>query len=56
VIARGVVSGTWTLRGERLTVAWFKEAGRVPRAAVHQQATALRRLLDRPLDVAVQVG
>jgi len=56
VIARGVVSGTWTLRGERLAVAWFKEAGRVPRAAVDQQATALRSLLDRPLDVAVQVG
>jgi Winged helix DNA-binding domain len=56
VIARGVVSGTWTLRGERLAVAWFKEAGRVPHTAVDQQATALRRLLDRPLDVAVQVG
>jgi DNA glycosylase AlkZ-like len=56
VIARGVVCGTWTLRGERLDVAWFKEAGRVPRTAVDQQATALRRLLDRPLDVAVQVG
>jgi hypothetical protein len=55
VIARGVVSGTWTLRGERLDVAWFKEAGRVPRTAVDQQATALRTLLDRPLDVAVQV-
>ena len=56
VVARGVVAGTWTLRGERLDIAWFEESGRVPRTALDQEATALAAFLDRPLDVAVQVG
>ena len=42
VVARGVVAGTWTLRGERLDIAWFKESGRVPRTALDQEATAWR--------------
>jgi hypothetical protein len=56
VISRGVVAGTWTLRGERLDIAWFKEAGRVPRAALGQEAAALARLLHRPLAMALVVG
>jgi hypothetical protein len=56
VISRGVVAGTWTLRSERLDVAWFKEFGRVPRTALDQEAAALAKLLDRPLVVEVEVG
>lgn len=56
VIARGVVAGTWTLRGERLDIAWLKESGRVPRTALDKAAAALAKLLDRPLDVAVKLG
>ena len=56
VLARGVVAGTWKLRGERLDIAWFKESGRVPRAALDQEAAALGRLLDRRLDVVVELG
>ncbi|MGI8522256.1 MAG: DNA glycosylase AlkZ-like family protein [Nocardioides sp.] len=51
VVARGVVAGTWTLRGERLDVAWFKESGRVPRTALDQEAAGLARFLDRPLEL-----
>lgn len=56
VVSRGVVAGTWTLRGERVDIAWFEESGRVPRTALDQEATALATFVDRPLDVAVQVG
>lgn len=55
VVSRGVVAGTWTLRGERLDIAWFKESGRVPRTALDQQATVLVKILDRPLETRVQV-
>ena len=54
VVARGVVAGTWTLRGERLDIAWFEESGRVPRTALDDEATALARFLDRPLEMVVE--
>ncbi len=53
VVARGAVAGTWTLRGERLDISWFEESGRVPRTALDEEAAALARFLDLPLDVAV---
>ena len=56
VVSRGVVAGTWTVRGERLDVSWFTESGRVPRTALDQEAASLARLLDRPLEVAVDLG
>ena len=56
VVSRGVVSGTWALRGERLEIGWFKESGRVPRTALDQEAAALARFVDRPLDVSVEVS
>ncbi|MET1058224.1 MAG: crosslink repair DNA glycosylase YcaQ family protein [Nocardioides sp.] len=56
VLARGVVSGTWRLRGERLDITWFEESGRVPRTALDREATTLARLVDRPLDLAVELG
>ncbi len=55
VVSRGVVAGTWTLRGERVDIAWFKESGRVPRTALDQQTTALAKLLNRPLEAAMEV-
>ncbi len=54
VVSCGVVAGTWTLRGERLDVAWFKESGRVPRTALDQEAAALAKFLNRPLDLEVE--
>jgi len=56
VIARGVVAGTWTLRGERLDVAWFGGFGRVQRTALDREAMALAEFLDRPLDPAITIA
>ena len=56
VLARGVVAGTWNLRDDRLDVTWFEDSGRVPRTALDKEAAALAKLLDRPLDVAVELG
>jgi hypothetical protein len=53
VVSRGVVTGTWTLRGERLDIAWFEESHRVPRTALEQQKAALAGFLDRPLDLTI---
>ena len=56
VVSRGVLAGTWSVRGDRLEVVWFQESGRVPRTVLDQEAEALARFLDRPLDVTVEVG
>ncbi len=56
VISRGVVAGTWKVRGERLDITWFSDSGRVPSTALDQEAMALARFLDRRLEVAVEVG
>jgi hypothetical protein len=53
VVFRGVLAGTWTLRGERLDIAWFEEPGRVPRAALDDEATLLATFLGRPLELRV---
>ena len=54
VLARGVVAGTWRLRGEHLDIAWFTESGKVPRTAIDDEVAVLARLLDRPLDVTIE--
>jgi hypothetical protein len=56
VVSRGVLAGTWTLRAARLEVDWFGESGRVPRTALDQEAAALGRFLDRPLELTVEVA
>lgn len=56
VVARGVVTGTWAMRGEHLDVAWFEESGPVPRTALEQEATAMSRLVERPLDLVVELA
>jgi hypothetical protein len=53
VVFRGVVAGTWTLRDERLHIAWFEESGRVPRAALDEEAAVLAVFLGRPLEATV---
>ncbi len=56
VVHGGVVAGTWTTRAERLDITWFRESGRVPRTALDEAAAALARLLNRPLEAAVEVA
>lgn len=56
VVSRGVVAGTWTLRGDSLALAWFNETGRVPRTALIDAAAGLAQVLDRQLDLEVSFG
>jgi hypothetical protein len=53
VVAHGVVSGTWALEADTVQVAWFGEAGRVPRKALGQEVERLGTILGRDLSVAV---
>jgi hypothetical protein len=55
VIYRGVVAGIWTVRAERLNIAWFTEFGRVPQTAVRREAAAVATFLDRPLEPTVEL-
>jgi hypothetical protein len=54
VVAGGVVRGTWELDGELVRVAWFKEAGRLPRKAVEAEVARLSSILDRDLGTAIR--
>jgi winged helix DNA-binding protein len=49
VVTRGVVCGTWELDGERARVAWFREAGRLPRNGLEAEVARLSSILDRDL-------
>jgi hypothetical protein len=55
VVSRGVVGGTWRLRGERLDVTWFKESGQPRHDALGQEGEDLGRLLQRPLVMTLVV-
>ena len=56
VVAGGVVRGTWGLDGDRVNVAWFKEAGRPPRKALAAEVARLASILDRRLIPAISPG
>jgi DNA glycosylase AlkZ-like len=56
VIAGGVVSGTWSVAGDQVVVAWFAEAGPPPRDALAEQVARLAMILDRPLHSTVQTA
>ena len=45
VIVGGVVCGTWELEGSDVRIAWFTEAGRVPRRAIGAEVESLSALL-----------
>jgi len=53
VVARGAACGTWELDGEGVRVAWFKEAGPVPRRALDEEVSRLSSILDRDLRASV---
>jgi len=55
VVAGGAVSGTWELDGDRVLVAWFREAGKPPRTALDDEVARLAGILDRELRVAVSL-
>lgn len=53
VVAGGVVSGTWAIGGEQVTVDWFPEAGRLPRRALVAEVERLAVTAGRALRLAV---
>jgi winged helix DNA-binding protein len=56
VVAGGVVSGTWELDGERARIAWFKEAGNVPKSALEAEVARLSTILDRDLRTTITLA
>ncbi len=54
VIAGGVVSGTWSLQKQRVSIAWFSEAGPPPAEALLDEIARLGRILGGNLQSAVQ--
>ncbi|GAA5154496.1 hypothetical protein GCM10023340_38140 [Nocardioides marinquilinus] len=54
VLHRGVVAGTWTLKGEALRVTWFEGSGRVPRSGLDEAAARLGAAVGREVGVDVQ--
>jgi hypothetical protein len=56
VVAGGVVSGTWRATDDEVVVDWFDEAGRVPRAALAEEATRLGAILGRTRPLTVRVA
>ncbi len=56
LVADGVVCGTWELDGDLIRVAWFPEAGEVPRAGLDAEVARLGSIVDLDLDLRVTVG
>ena len=56
VVAGGVVSGTWELDGDSVTIGWFEEAGMPPNGAVEAEVERLSSILDRPLRAEIEVS
>jgi hypothetical protein len=53
VVAGGVVRGTWELVADEARVVWFKEAGAVPRTALHAEVERLSTIIGRHLRLAL---
>jgi hypothetical protein len=53
VVAGGVVHGTWERAGDRVQIAWFKEAGAVRRTALIAEVKRLSTILGRELQLEV---
>jgi Winged helix DNA-binding domain len=56
VIVGGVVSGTWSITGDRVVAAWFTEAGPPAPEALAEEVARLATLLRRPLQSAVHMA
>jgi hypothetical protein len=54
VVARGTVCGTWELERDSIRIAWFGEAGRIPRASLTDEVGRLGSIMGRPLDVTIE--
>ena len=54
VTAGGVVSGTWAISDDQVTVDWFAEAGRWPLPALEEEVARLATIMDRQLELTVR--
>lgn len=55
VVEGGVVRGTWSAKGDELTVTWFGELP-PPGQALAQEVAKLAAILDRPLRAAISTA
>ena len=53
VVVGGVVRGTWEVDADQLRVAWFREAGRPPRAALRVESARLAAILGRDVPLVI---
>lgn len=53
VVSGGVVTGTWELDRATARISWFREAGRMPRAALTAEVERLSTILGRELRLGV---
>ena len=53
LVVGGVVRGTWTRDGDRVTIEWFAESGKPPSSALGQEVDRLSRLVGRLLTYEV---
>ena len=56
VIVGGVVSGTWSLAGDKVVVGWFVEAGPPAHDALAEEIARLATILDQTLQPTVHVA
>jgi hypothetical protein len=54
VVVDGVVSGTWQFDDDDVRVAWFEEAGRLPRSALVAEVERLAGIVGRELRLATE--
>jgi hypothetical protein len=54
VLRGGVVAGTWSLKGDEVTVDWFPEAGAPPKGKLAVEVRRLARILARDLNSTVR--
>jgi hypothetical protein len=54
VIVGGVVSGRWSVFDDQVVVAWFTDAGPLPREALTEEVARLAKILDHPLRSTVR--
>ena len=53
VVASGVVSGTWKIAADNVQIAWFSEAGAVPRSGLRAEVERLSTILGRDLGIVM---
>jgi hypothetical protein len=56
VIVGGIVSGTWELKRDDVTVTWFKEAGKAPAKKIDSEIKRLAGVLGQDLKARVEIS